>query len=125
MERRNVSVPALAEALDVTEKTIYYWRNDKTTVSEARIPKLAEALGISEIEARRGLGHWVPDVSAATPHPAADLGEIEEQLELVRTVIDGLLARIKLDRAEPEPPAIRSVDKLDHYTSLRSSLSRH
>jgi transcriptional regulator with XRE-family HTH domain len=86
MERRSIGVPALAEALGVTEKTIYYWRNDKTAVSEARVPKLAEALGISEVEARRGLGYWVPEGSE--PRPARDTAELDEILQELTSVLE-------------------------------------
>lgn len=72
MGRRGVSVRQVAEALDVTTKTVYYWRGGKTEINEERLPQLAEVLGISEIEARRGLGFWVPEVSSDDAQPVDD-----------------------------------------------------
>lgn len=86
MERRNISVRQLAETLGVTEKSIYFWRDDKTAVSETRVPRLAEVLSISEIDARRGLGYWVPDDSE--PQPARDAGELDEILRDLTDVLD-------------------------------------
>lgn len=60
MERRPISVRELADALEVTEKAVYDWRRDRSVVSENRVPQLAKVLNISELEARRGLGYWVP-----------------------------------------------------------------
>lgn len=86
MERRSISVQHVAEALSVTEKTVYYWRNGKTTVSEERVPRLASVLGVSEIEARRGLGYWVPEGSE--PEPVKDAGELDEILRDLTDVLD-------------------------------------
>lgn len=86
MERKHINVRRLAEALDVTDKTVYGWRDDRGAVSEARIPKLAEALGISEIEARRGLGYWVPEGSE--PQPVRDAGELDEILQELTSVLE-------------------------------------
>lgn len=94
MERRNISVRQLAEALGVVEKSVYFWRDDKTAVSEARVPRLAEALGVSEIEARRGLGYWVPEDSE--PQPVRDAGELDE---ILRDLTD-VLARFRRWRSE-------------------------
>lgn len=89
MERRGVSVQQMSEALNVTEKTVYYWRNDKTSVSEERVPRLAAALGVSEIEARRGLGYWVPE--GASPSPAKlDREQLRAALRRFRQAADDL-----------------------------------
>lgn len=97
MERRSISVQRIAEALSVTEKTVYYWRNDKTTVSEERVPRLAAVLGVSEIEARRGLGYWIPE--GALPPPAElDRDQLREALRRFRQAADDL------ERLIDEPP---------------------
>lgn len=85
MDRQGVSVAQVASALDVTTKTVYYWRGNKTDVSEERVPRLAEVLGISELEARRGLGFWVPADEAA----AYDIG-----YEIGRGMDDETLTRL-------------------------------
>lgn len=88
MERRSISVRQLAEALGVTEKTIYFWRDDKTAVSEPRIPVLAETLGLSEIAARRGLGYWVPVESSEPAGPQYDVDELRDLREQLSAIID-------------------------------------
>lgn len=90
MERRNVSVRSLAEALGVTGKTVYDWRDDRTAVSEARIPRLANELGVTEVEARRGLGYWVP----SSPEPAAPQYDVDELRDL-RSQLTAIIDRIE------------------------------
>lgn len=90
MERRNVSVRNLAEALGVTGKTVYDWRDDRTAISEARIPRLANELGVSEIEARQGLGYWVP---ADSPEPPSSY-DVDELRDL-RTQLNAIIDRIE------------------------------
>lgn len=87
MERRNISVRQLAEAMGVVEKSVYFWRDDKTAVSEARIPKLAEALAISEIQVRQGLGYWVPAESPEPP-PDYDVDELRDLRNQLNTILD-------------------------------------
>jgi transcriptional regulator with XRE-family HTH domain len=86
MERRQASVRQIAEALEVTTQTVYDWRGDKAAINEARIPRLAEALGVSEVEARRGLGYWVPEGSE--PQPARDTAELDEILQELTSVLE-------------------------------------
>jgi len=86
MERGHKNVRQIAEALDVTTQTVYDWRGDKATINEARIPRLAEALGISEIQARRGLGYWVP--GDEEPQPARDTAELDEILQELTSVLE-------------------------------------
>lgn len=86
MERRSIGVQQLADALGVTGKTIYYWRDDKTAVSETRVPRLAEVLGVSELEARRGLGYWVPSDNGEAP--AKDTAELEEIITDLANVLE-------------------------------------
>lgn len=86
MERRNISTRAIADALGVTPKTVYDWVGNKTTVSEERVPLLAEALDVTEIEARRGLGYWVPEDSE--PQPIRDAGELDEILGDLTDVLE-------------------------------------
>lgn len=76
MERRSIAVRRLADEMGVTPKTVYDWRDDRTAISEERVPRLAEALGVTEIEARRGLGFWVP--SGIEREPAKNTAELEE-----------------------------------------------
>lgn len=90
MERRDVSIQRIAEALGVTEKTVYYWRNGKTTVSEERIPRLAEVLGVSELEARRGLGYWVPEGPTGAAGPELDVDQLRDALQRFRQAADDL-----------------------------------
>lgn len=113
MERRRLSQRDVAQVVGLREQAVYYWLSNRTAPKDEAAAKLAALLDVPQLEVRRRFGLWVPDANADAPHPGADLGEIEEQLELVRTVIDGLLARIKINHAEPQPPTIRSVDKLD------------
>jgi transcriptional regulator with XRE-family HTH domain len=96
MDRRQISVRRLADALGVTSKTVYDWRDDRTAISEERVPRLAEVLEVSEIEARRGLGFWVPDEGVAEPS-SREAGEIDVALEIMRSAI-AELERIKRDR---------------------------
>lgn len=93
MERRRLSVKALADALSVTSKTVYDWRDGRTVISEERIPQLAKLLGVSEINARRGLGFWVPSGEPGIA-PAQDLETIERLLQQAMEE----LARLKEER---------------------------
>lgn len=86
MERKDISVRRIADALDVTTQTVYDWRGDRASVSEARVPKLADLLGVTEIDARRGLGYWVPEDSE--PQPVRDAGELDEILMDLTTVLE-------------------------------------
>jgi transcriptional regulator with XRE-family HTH domain len=95
IERRSISVRQVADALGVTTKTVYDWQGNKTAISEARIPRLAEVLGISVVEARRGLGFWVPDEDEPQ-EPARD-DEIDAALDAMRAAI-AELERIKQAR---------------------------
>lgn len=89
MERKNISVRHLAEALGVTGKTVYDWRDDRTAISEGRVPRLAAVLGVSEIVARRGLGYWVPE--GALPQPGdLDREQLREALRRFRQAADDL-----------------------------------
>lgn len=88
IERRGMSVRRFADELGVTTQTVYAWQNDRTVISEERVPRLAEALGVPEIEARRGLGYWVPDGQA--PPPAID----REDLLKIRAELLGILERL-------------------------------
>lgn len=96
MERRSMTVRHLAEAMGVTGKTVYDWRDDRTIISEARVPLLAQLLSTSEIDARRGLGYWVPDEN--TEPPAMDA----EELARIETLLAEAIAelnRLKRKRA--------------------------
>lgn len=88
MERKGTSVRQIAEAMGVTGKTVYDWRDDRTAVSEARVPRLAEVLGISELDTRRGLGYWVPDGTEAPPATGA------EELEAVEALLEKAMAEL-------------------------------
>lgn len=113
LSRRGISVRAATEAVGLkATQAVYAWMSDKAAPTDDAAAKLAALLDMSEIDVRRRFGLWVPDVNGAAA-PRADLGEIAEQLELIRTVIDGLLARIEQDRVDPPAPVIRSVDKFD------------
>lgn len=94
MERRSISVRQVADALGVTTKTVYDWQGNKTAISEERVPRLAQVLGVSELVARRELGFWVPDGEEAAP-PDSRLDEMEA---LARSLLD-LVAEIR--RGEP------------------------
>jgi transcriptional regulator with XRE-family HTH domain len=97
MEARRLSVRQLADALAVTTQTIYDWRGDRAAISEERVPRLAAVLGVSEIEARRGLGYWVPE--GALPSPAElDRGQLREALRRFRQAADDL------ERLIEDPP---------------------
>lgn len=97
MERRGVSVRQLADAMDVATQTVYNWQSDKTVINEERVPRLAAALSVSEIEARRALGFWVPDESAGEMPSDDRLDAVEEMLEAALAEIN----RLKRDREKP------------------------
>lgn len=103
MDRRGISVRQLADALGVTSKTVYDWRDDRTALSEERVPRLAEVLDVSEVEARRGLGYWVPegalDVGESTDQESTVAMDKEELLELRKTLVEALerIDRIQRD----------------------------
>jgi transcriptional regulator with XRE-family HTH domain len=82
--RRGVTVRQIAEALGVTTKTVYDWQSGKTAISEERVPRLAEILSVSELEARRGLGFWVP--SGDEPPPIDS--RLDEMETLARSLLD-------------------------------------
>lgn len=99
MARRDISVRQIADALDVTTQTVYGWQNSKTVISEDRVPRLAEMLGISEIEARRGLGYWVPDEGMVEQSSEdEDEDEIDRQLDIMRAAI-AKVERLKRGRS--------------------------
>lgn len=94
MERKDLGVRQLARALDVTEKAIYEWRGDRTAISEVRVSKLAEVLGVSELEARRGLGYWVPETGEPErPDMRSELLELRQQLVNILERIDEIQRR--------------------------------
>lgn len=88
MERRQIGVRQIADALEVTTQTTYAWINGKTAISEERVPQLAGILGVSELEARRGLGFWVPDETAEPPE--LDKEQMREALRRFRQAADDL-----------------------------------
>jgi transcriptional regulator with XRE-family HTH domain len=94
MDRRGVTVKQVAEALGVTDKTVYYWRGDKTAISEERVPQLAKVLGVSELAARSGLGFWVPEGDEPPPVDR----RLDEMEALARSLLD-LVEEIR--RGEP------------------------
>lgn len=87
MNNKGMSVRQLANELGVTGKTVYDWRDNRTAISEARIPKIAEELGVSEIEARRGLGYWVPQDGDDEP-PASNADELDELVADLTAVLE-------------------------------------
>jgi transcriptional regulator with XRE-family HTH domain len=95
MERRGISVRQIADALDVTTQTVYGWQSGKTVINEERVPRLAAALEISEMDARRGLGFWVPDERVRDDPDRGD--EIDAALDVMRAAM-AELERIKRDR---------------------------
>jgi transcriptional regulator with XRE-family HTH domain len=86
MERKQLSARQLADTLGIATQTVYSWQSGKTTVNEDRVPRLAEVLGVSEVDARRGLGYWVPEDSE--PPPVRDAGELDEILRDLTDVLD-------------------------------------
>lgn len=98
MKRRAIAVRRLADEMGVTTKTVYDWRDDRTAISEARVPKLAEVLSVSEVEARRALGYWVP--TGADPEPASDA-----DLDAVEALLEQALAELNRLKREREKPA--------------------
>lgn len=84
-----MNVRQLADALNVATQTVYNWQSDRTVISEERVPHLAEVLGVSELEARRGLGYWVPDESTPTL-PESDREQLREALRTFRRAADDL-----------------------------------
>lgn len=89
MEIRSTSVRQLADAMNVTTQTVYDWRGDRAAINEERIPLLAATLAISEIEARRGLGYWVPE-----DRPVERAGIDRDELAQLRQDLAGILERI-------------------------------
>lgn len=101
MERRDISARQVAQVLGVTTKTVYDWLSGKTAVSEERVPRLAEILGVSELEARRGLGYWVPAEGARAPE--FDAEELRETLNRFRKAADDLERLINREASPPDP----------------------
>jgi len=94
LERRDISVRRFADAMQVTTQTIYAWQNNRTVVNEDRVPRLSEILGISETEARRGLGYWVPDEDEPQrPDLRSELIELRQQLVNILDRIDEIQGR--------------------------------
>lgn len=94
IERRGVTVRQIADALGVTTKTVYDWQGGKTAISEERVPRLAEILRVSELQARKGLGFWVPDENEPPPIDS----RLDEMEALARSLLD-LVEEIR--RGEP------------------------
>lgn len=89
MERRGINARRFADEMRVTTQTIYAWQNDRTVISEERVPRLAEVLGVSELEARRGLGYWVPAGDEPQgPQLRDELIELRGQLQAILDRID-------------------------------------
>lgn len=88
MERRSISVRHMAAQMNVADKTVYDWRGDRGVISEERVPLLAQVLGMTEIETRRGLGFWVPD--GDEPKGA----ELRDELIELRGQLQAILDRI-------------------------------
>lgn len=103
MDRRQISVRQLADALNVATQTVYNWQSGKSVINEERIPALAEVLGVSELVARRGLGYWVPegglDAGEYTGEGSTVAMDKEELLELRKTLVAALerIDRIQRD----------------------------
>lgn len=89
MERKQISARHLADTLGIATQTVYSWQNGKTSVNEDRVPRLAAVLGVSEIEARRGLGYWVPTGEEPSP-PDLDRDQLREALRRFRQAADDL-----------------------------------
>lgn len=89
IERRSMTVRQFADAMEVTTQTVYAWQGDRGAISEERVPRLADVLGITQIEARRGLGYWVP-VEQNGSKPTVD----KEELERIKADILAILERI-------------------------------
>jgi len=87
MNQADIGVRRLADALGVTEKAIYEWRGDRTSISEARVKPLADVLGVSEIEARRGLGYWTPGEGDGAK-PARNPDELDEIIQDMTQVLE-------------------------------------
>lgn len=96
-ELRGLSVRDLAASMDVTTQVVYEWQSGKSAVSEPRVEQLAEALGVSVVDARRGLGFWVGDDVAGIPTWKLRTLSADELFELLRDapkdVADEALAR--------------------------------
>ncbi len=97
MERRNTSVRQLADALNVATQTVYNWQSDRTVINEDRVPRLASVLGMTEVEARRGLGYWIPEEALSRP-AELDRDQLREALRRFRQAADDL------ERLIEDPP---------------------
>jgi transcriptional regulator with XRE-family HTH domain len=94
MERRQLTTHEVAEVVGLRDQAVYYWLTNRTAPKDDAAGKLAEVLGVPEIEVRRRFGLWVPDES----EPAArDDDEIDAALKVMRAAIEEL-ERIKRDR---------------------------
>ena len=90
MERRQITVRQLADALDVATQTVYNWQSGKSVINEERVPQLAAALDLSVVETRRGLGFWVQ----GEQDPPAETVSIDE-LKALREMLQKALDRIE------------------------------
>lgn len=113
MERRGIGVRQVADALEVTTQTVYGWQNSKTVINEDRVPRLAETLGISVIEARRGLGLWVPDGVETTL-------EVDE-LEAAEKILEAALVEVRRRKEEREVSSSNVTTDTPEVSSRRAT----
>lgn len=90
MERRSITTHDVAEAVGLRDQAVYYWLTGRTSPKDDAAGKLAELLGIPEVEVRRRFGMWVPDDKAADLPPA----ELEE-LRKLRKQLDAAIQRLE------------------------------
>lgn len=90
MERRQLTTHDVARATGLRDQAVYYWLTGRTAPKDEAAGKLAELLGVPEVEVRRRFGLWIP--SEQDGHePAINRSELEQ----IRADIIDILQRIE------------------------------
>ena len=100
MERRNITAREVAEAVGLRDQAVYYWLTGRTAPKDDAAAKLAEVLGVPEVEVRRRFGLWVPTDGERPPE--LDTAQLREALDRFRKAADDLE---RLINREAPPPS--------------------
>lgn len=87
MDRKGLTTHELAQAVGLRDQAVYYWLTGKTSPKDEAAGKLAELLGLPELEVRRRFNLWVPDEDQPAP-AAISLDELKELREQVVAVLN-------------------------------------
>jgi transcriptional regulator with XRE-family HTH domain len=117
-ERRGYQTAAdFARALQVDQSLISRYERGISAVGDERAEQIAQVLRMDIVDARRGLGLWVPRESGSrAAHPAAvddmELQELIAQAGDNPALRDALLAVKRMNEArQPQPPHGRGDER--------------